>query len=64
MSKLQELRKKAGYSQSQLAEKSGLNISTLQFYEQGVRDINGMGIKRARDLAQALGVAIEDLLED
>lgn len=35
--KLQEMRKKAGLSQSQLANKAEINVRTLQYYEQGVK---------------------------
>lgn len=64
MSKLQNLRKSAGLSQGGLAKASGISVRTIQDYEQGKLDVNGIGIKRARDLARALGVAIEELIED
>jgi transcriptional regulator with XRE-family HTH domain len=64
MSKLQDLRKTAGLSQSELGEKSGVSARTVQNYEQGVNDINGISITRAKALADALGVRIEDLIED
>ena len=38
--KLQELRKNIGYSQRELAEKSGVNLRTLQQYELKAKDIN------------------------
>jgi transcriptional regulator with XRE-family HTH domain len=60
---LQERRKGAGLSQSQLAKSAGLPVSAIQQYERGYRDINGMGIKRAAALAAALGCRIEDLIE-
>ena len=40
-SKLQNARLAAGLSQSQLASAAGLNVRTLQCYEQGAKDING-----------------------
>jgi transcriptional regulator with XRE-family HTH domain len=61
--KLQELRKAAGLSQGELAKVSGISARVLQGYEQGQRDINGIGIKRAAALAEALGCRIEDLIE-
>jgi transcriptional regulator with XRE-family HTH domain len=64
MSKLKELRTAKKMSQGELSEKSGISIRVLQNYEQGVRDLNGIGIKRAKPLADALGVRIEDLIED
>ena len=64
MSKLQERRKSAGLSQSQLAAKvDGLSVRTLQSYEQGLRDLNKAAITTVRDLAAALGCTVEDLLE-
>ena len=38
---LQKLRKAAGLSQSQLANKAGIRVQVLQQYEQGVRDLSG-----------------------
>jgi transcriptional regulator with XRE-family HTH domain len=64
MAKLKDLRETAGLSQSVLARKSGLSVRTLQDYEQGRRDINGIGIKRAAALVAALGCNIEDLLTE
>ena len=64
MSRLQELRKSTGLSQPQLAEKSGVSLSMIRDYEQGRRSLNGIGIARALPLARALGVSIEDLIED
>lgn len=64
MSKLQERRKDAGLSQSQLAAKvDGLTVRTLQHYEQGTMDINKAAATTVRRLAIALGCSIEDLLE-
>ena len=40
-SKLQNARLDAGLSQSQLASATGLNVRTLQCYEQGAKDLNG-----------------------
>lgn len=65
MSKLQERRKSAGLSQSQLADKvEGLSFRTLQSYEQGLRDINKAEAATVRRIAEVLGCNIEDLLED
>lgn len=64
MSKLQAHRKAAGLSQSQLAAKvEGLNLRTLQYYEQGALDINKAAAITVYRLAVALGVPVEDLLE-
>ena len=61
--KLQELRKNIGYSQRELAEKSGVNLRTLQQYELKAKDINKATASNLFALAQALGCKAEDLLE-
>lgn len=63
MSKLAHIRQENGLSQSQLADKSGVNRSLIQFYEQGVRDINKAQGQTLKKLAQALGCAMEDLID-
>ena len=50
-------------TQKKLSEKSGVNLRTLQDYEQGKRDINGVRGITLYKLAQALECKIEDLLE-
>lgn len=64
MSKLQDRRKAAGLSQSQLAAKvEGLTLRSLQYYEQGALDINRAAAVTVYRLAVALGCRVEDLLE-
>lgn len=63
MTKLQERRKAAGLSQSQLAAKTGISVRALQHYEQGSLDINKAAALTVYQLAQALGCRVEDLLE-
>ena len=62
--KLQELRKNIGYSQRELAEKSGVNLRTLQQYELKAKDINKAATTTLLSLAKTLGCKIEDLLEN
>ena len=64
MSKLQEMRKKRGVSQAALAEMSGVNLRTLQFYEQGLLDINNAKLAAVFSLAAALECDIEQILDD
>lgn len=64
MTKLQALRKSSGLSQSQLADLSGVNLRSLQYYEQGAKDINKASAQTVFALARALGCAMEDLMED
>jgi transcriptional regulator with XRE-family HTH domain len=54
--RLQELRHKAGLSQSQLADKSGIPVWTIRGYEQGKRQPTWDGLFR---LAWGLGVSSE-----
>lgn len=63
-SKLQELRKNIGYSQRELAEKSGVNLRTLQQYELKAKDINKAAATTLLALSKTLGCRIEDLLEN
>ena len=63
MSNLQTIRKEKGLSQSKLANLSGVNISMIQFYEQGVKDINMAAGITLKKLADVLGCSIDDLLE-
>lgn len=62
--KIQEIRKARGLSQRQLAEASGVNVRVLQHYEQGFKDINKAAAGTVKALADALGVRMEDLLEE
>lgn len=62
--KLQELRKNIGYSQRELAEKSGVNLRTLQQYELKAKDINKAAATTLLALSKTLGCRIEDLLEN
>lgn len=62
-SKLQQQRKKCGYSQRELAEKSGVNLRTLQQYELKTKDINKASVQSIVSLANVLGCKVEDLME-
>lgn len=64
MSKLKTIRESKEFSQSKLAEISGVNLRTLQYYEQGYKDINkAQGITLLK-IARSLDCTIEDLLEE
>lgn len=62
-SKLQQQRKRCGYSQKELAEKSGVNLRTLQQYELKTKDIRKASVKTVLALANVLGCRVEDLME-
>jgi transcriptional regulator with XRE-family HTH domain len=64
MTNLQEYRKKSGLSQSKLAKHAGVNLRTLQDYEQGRKSINLAAAITVQKLAEALGCASWELLED
>lgn len=59
---LKEIRQQAGLSQSQLAEKSGVNVRMIQHYEQGAKDINGAHINTLVSLANALQCPLSSLI--
>ena len=69
MNKLQELRKKQGLSQSELAKKTNIKLRTIQDYELYTINSNRNSIDNARldkliPLALALNCKISDLLEN
>ena len=61
---LQEMRKKRGYSQSELAAASGVKVRTLQAYESGLSNINQANLTTLCNLAIALDCRITDILTD
>lgn len=62
--KLQNRRKEAGLSQSQLAKAAGINFRVYQNYEQGVRDLNGAGLSTLLKICKALDCRLSDILTD
>lgn len=63
MTNLKKIREAKSLSQSKLAEASGVNVRMVQYYEQGVKDINSAAALTVYRLAQALNCTVEDLLE-
>lgn len=63
MSNLKDWRQYRKMTQKQLAEASGVNIRMIQYYEQGVNDINKAEALSVFRLAQALCCRVEDILE-
>jgi len=60
---LKKMRQKAGFSQSELAEISGVPVRTIQQYEQRQKNINKAQVEYLLMLAQALCCKVEDLVE-
>ena len=60
---LKELRQKAGLTQAALAEKSGVKLSMIQFYEQGFKDLNKAAFETGLKIAEALDCDPRDLLQ-
>jgi len=59
---LKELRKAAGLTQAELAKKSGVNLSMIQFYEQGFKDLNKAAFETGLRIADALDCDPRDLI--
>lgn len=64
MSNLKNARIAAGISQSELAKQTGVNLRMLQYYEQGVKNIDGAKIETLAALSRVLGCGISDILEN
>ncbi len=62
--KLQKLRLAAGLSQSQLAERAGLNLRTLQHYEQGSKDLNAARLSTILKLCNVLNCRLQDIITE
>lgn len=60
---LKHMRKRAGLSQSELAEMSGVPLRTIQQYEQRQKNINKAQVEYLLMLAQALCCKVDDLVE-
>lgn len=60
---IQKQRKLCGLSQRELAQRSGVNVRTLQQYEIKTKDINKAAGVTLLSLAKALGCEIEDIIE-
>lgn len=60
---LKRMRQKAGFSQSELAQISGVPVRTIQQYEQRQKNINKAQVEYLLMLAQALCCRVEDLVE-
>lgn len=60
---LKKFRLVAGFSQSELAEISGVPVRTIQQYEQSQKNINAAKAETVVKLAKSLNTTVENLLE-
>ena len=58
--KLEEIRKAKGLSRKQLAEKSGVNESTIKFLEYGINNPYEAKLSTLRSIANALKCKVRD----
>lgn len=61
---LKTIRENRGISQTELAKLSGVNLRSIQMYEQKVNDIDKAQVGTIYKLSRVLGCTIEDLLEN
>ena len=62
--RLKALRGASGLSQSQLAQKTGVSLRTLQHYEQGTKNLNGAHLDTLLKLCIALDCSLNALITD
>lgn len=59
---MKELRQAAGLTQAQLAEKSGVNVRMVQYYENGFKDLRKAAFETGLKIAEALSCDPRELL--
>lgn len=62
--KLKQIRENRGISQHDLSNRSGVNLRSIQMYEQQVNDIDKAQGKTLYRISRVLGCKVEDLLEN
>ena len=60
---LKRIRIAYGFTQAELANRSGVSLRSIQMYEQKNKNINKASIDTMYRLAKVLGCAVEDLIE-
>ena len=60
---LKRIRTVYGFTQAELAERSGVSLRSIQMYEQRNKNINKASADTMYSLAKALGCTMEDLIE-
>lgn len=64
MNKLKELRLKNNLTQLELSQKTGVNIRTIQNFEQGQNDLKSANVGTVYKILQVLNTTIEDYFKD
>lgn len=62
--RLQAARRASGMTQKRLAEAAGVSLRSMQDLEQGRADIGKTAAETVRALARALGLEMEQIMED
>ncbi|MBQ7920103.1 MAG: helix-turn-helix domain-containing protein [Lachnospiraceae bacterium] len=60
---LKRIRTTYGFTQAELAERSGVSLRSIQMYEQRNKNINKASVDTMYRFAKALGCTMEDLIE-
>lgn len=60
---LEVVRRSAGLTRRQLAEKVGISYRTIETYEQRKNDINMAAVASVKKIADVLGVPIEQIID-
>ena len=60
---LKRIRIAYGFTQAELARRSGVSLRSIQMYEQRNKDINKASVDTIYRLAKVLGCTVEDLIE-
>ena len=60
---LKRIRTVYGFTQAELAERSGVSLRSIQMYEQRNKNINKASADTVHSLAKTLGCTMEDLIE-
>lgn len=60
---LKRIRTTYGFTQAGLAERSGVNLRSIQMYEQRKKNINKASVDTIYQMAKVLGCTMEDLIE-
>lgn len=64
MTKLKQIRQHSGLTQSELAKKVNINLRTLQYYEQGVKQLDHARIDTILKICLELDCNISDIMEE